>query len=301
MPKTTNHGAFGRPRIKSPGHMPGGRHRRPPPPGPTRRQRLVEALKPRTVRILLALTGAAAGLAVAITLFSSAGSLMDRNPAGRSVPPDLPDYAATIRAPTPTPGASAVPTSDVYVDPADVIEFRAHSLARAIMEATAIAASTNHSVLLRVMAEPPAVAQCFRTLHETLAELPLLPSTPPHAEAAASCLIQAINLPETASGEHPYVSATVTERIQPATIFLSRYAASADPVTRATAHLPSPDNMTRWRATRDARQDCYLGVDAAAARVAGISDLEPAAQRLEAEAADLVSCLQATLDRPDDR
>ena len=229
--------------------------------------------------------------------------MMDQNPAGRTAPPELPDYAATIRVPTPTPGGAAVPTSDVYVDPADVIEFRSHSLARAIMEATAIAASTNRSVLLRVIAEPPAVADCFQTLHETLLELPLLPDTPPHAEVAASCVIQAINLPdEAASNEHPYVSATVTERIQQATTFLSRYAASADPVTRAAAHLlPSPDHMTRWRATRYARTACYQGVDAAAARVAGISDVELAGQRLEAEAADLIRCLEATLDRTENR
>ena len=293
MPKSasTSRGAFGRPHIPTPPGQRGLSRRKgilPKPP-----DRIMRPARRRVIQLLLLMAGAAAGLAIATTALSLSDSAFSENPAGRPAAPALPDYGATIRAPTPTPGGDPVPSTDVPLGPDDIAEFRLHTFARVAQEASAIVAGTNLETLMRVVAEPPGIAACFEQLAANLDQETLLPPTPPYAEQVAACIID--SLAEQPKEPHPYELAEVQARSNMAATFLHRYAASVDPTTRTAATLPSPLNMAMWRDSRSARGKCYETITPAAKRVAEIDRPSPAGERLGFEAELLRQCLSTAV------
>lgn len=280
-------GAFGRPRIPAPPSQ----IRRRSPPGrlDAIKQRVVTPARRRLIKVLLLTAGIAAGIAMAATALSLSDSLWTGDPEGRTAAPALPDYAATIRAPTPTPGGQPAPSTDVPLGPDDIAEFTLHTFTRALQEATAIAAGLDVETLMFIAAEPPAVAACIESLAETLADETLLPPTPPHAEETAGCFIEAMSAQRGAP--HPHAESDIETREHRATAFLHRYGASADPITRAAAALPSPANMAMWRDTREERRQCYEAIPESARAIALIDDPDMAGEALGVEAQALQQCL----------
>ena len=295
---STPRGAFGRPRIPAPPSQIQ-RRRTPGPVGRMQariRARVIEPARRRAIQLLLLAAGIAAGIAIATTALSLSGSAWTEDPAGRPAAPILPDYAATIRAPTPTPGGAPAPSTDVPLDPQDVADFRLHTFSRVMQEATAIAAGTDLDTLMRVAAEPPPIAACIQQLTETLAQETLLPPTPPLAEQTAGCFFEA--LARERGTPHPHDTADATTRAERAAAFLRRYAYASDPTTLAVAALPSPPNMTAWRNSRDDRARCHATIPESARLVAGIDEPAQAAQVLGQEAQSVLQCLaEAALPR----
>ena len=257
-------------------------------------KRPLEVVKRRSAQLVLLLAGIAAGSVVAVTVVSTSDSMLREDPAGRETAPVLPDYAATIRAPTPTPGGTTAQRNRVELEIDDIAEFRLHSRARATQEAIAIAASVDPERLMRIVAQTEPLEACFEEMADAMSELPLLPETLPHAEDAASCVIRALR--ESPQPEHPYVAASQERRAEKVHAFLSRYGASLDPFTRAAAELPSPRNMSLWRNTREARLGCYAALPGSARRVGSVSDPSAASDQLHREAQKLLDCFAGIAD-----
>ena len=292
---STPSGAFGRPRIPAPPSQI--RRRRAPGRLDAVRQRVMPPARRRLIKLLLLTAGITAGVAVAATALSLPSTLWTSDPEGRTAAPALPDYAATIRAPTPTPSGQPAPSTDVPLGPDDIAEFTLHTFSRALQEATAIASGLDVGTLMLIAAEPPAVAACIESLAETLATETLLPPTPPHAEETAGCFIEAMSAERGAP--HPHAESDVETRERRATAFLHRYGASADPVTRAAAALPSPANMAVWRSTRAERHRCYDAIQESAGMIARIDDPDLAGETLGAEAQALLQCISEAAMPPD--
>lgn len=286
-------GAYGRPR-----------HQRPPEPYPKPPPRrlpsclrwttaawpqALPALKRHGITLGLLVIGAAIGTAIGITLLSTADQALPTDPRGRPAAPRLPDYAATLRAPTPTPSGEHPVATNVHVTPADIIAFKSFSIGKAAHDATAIAAGDSQHRLMHLVAEPEAIAQCYRTLHETMEPLPLLPQTNRYSAQAAECLIPAVK--DLAPDDNAYAALDHAARTRQATKFLQRYAIVVNPSTQRTAHEPSPFNMGRWRESRDHHQECYADLTERAARVAAYTAPAAAALQLQLESAGVAECL----------
>ena len=218
-----------------------------------------------------------------------------RNPGGVPVPDPAPDYAATIRAPTPTPGTSGGTESrEAPVIPQDVLKFTEYMAATAQHDAVAIAAGTNPVKLVNLIVSSPGTDQCYRELARTVKNMPgqgkMGLSTATESLAASRCLAAAA----AALPEGHYRDTGQEERERRVATFLKNYAVASNPTTELAIREPSPRNMKFWRTSWQWHEPCYPQAAELAGPIAAETDPTQAVRMLANAASRVQDCMASS-------
>ena len=239
--------------------------------------------------------GAIAGLLIGVAVINTIREIDNQAPGGIPVSDPAPDYAATIRAPAPTPEPGALLQSrDTPITEADAVNLAAYMAANARRHAISIAVQDDEADLMRLIAGSPATEDCHRQIGERTLELAqrdgLLNSTAEISEAGGECLSDA--LAEIPPGH--YGNTSTERREEKIAEFLLNHAVATNPTTEAVADTPSPENMQFWRTAQQWHQACYETAQAKAESIAQENAPALAAELLEQTVGETDICMSET-------
>ena len=234
---------------------------------------------------MLATAGVATGLAILAAAVGAGQALWPERTEIRPPPARLPDYLATIQAPTPTPGAEGpVQEETVWIDDTDIVRLTDWMIAQAHLSAVALATRADPERVARLLTGSPAITTCRTDTELQTAALAsgggLLGDMTEITRNGANCLNAALD-----SAEQPEQHPSETRAL------LAMQTHAANQGTHAVASEPSPDNMAYWRTLWGHQDHCRAGLEETASAIDAAADAAEKTARLERAFLQAEECL----------
>lgn len=239
---------------------------------------------------MIAAMGAATGMVIIAAGVGTAQQCGGQTVEPVSPPARLPDYRATIQAPTPTrnPEGSGEDRT-VWVDDADVERLKEWARDRGWLAAVAAATRGDARRLDRFLKEGDAMGRCHAEADremDAMAEAGnLLGDTAGLTRRATGCIEKALDRPETRE------MGAGTKREALGTL-LTAHSNAANPATAVTAAEPSPENMAIWRTIWPHQHECRSQIPAFAAAAAKAATPEETEDAVRQGFIEIEECLQ---------
>ena len=239
---------------------------------------------------MIAMAGAATGIAIVAAAVGASQECGGGPTEPVSPPVRLPDYRATIQAPTPTQDPQLAPGDrTVWVDDTDVDRLKQWMRDRAWLAAVATTTGGDPVRLTRFLEALDGTATCHGAASADIdgmaASGNLLGDTSEVTRRATECLENALSQPE--SGDKG-----VETKPAALSALLTAQSSAANPVTAITAAEPSPQNMAAWRTIWPHQEECRARIPALAASAARARSPEETEDAVRQAFIEIEGCLQ---------